>query len=127
MSTSFQPASAAAGTYNPDNLIGGDAVAAVTESIVVDTGVLVRGSVLGKITASGKYVLSASAAADGSQTPVAILAEDVDATSADVTTVAYLSGEFNGTALTLGAGHTLAGIKDGLRDLNIYLKTNQPA
>lgn len=127
MSTNFQPASAAAGTYNHDNLIGGDAVPAVTLSIVVDNGVLARGSVLGKITATGKYVLSASAAGDGSQTPAAILAEDVDASAADVTTVAYLTGEFNGTALTLGAGHTLAGIRDGLRDLNIHIKTNQPA
>ena len=127
MSNDFQPASAAAGTLTHDNLIGGDAINAVTESIVVDTGVLSRGALLGKITATGKYVLSASAAADGSQTPVAILAEDVNATSADVTTIAYFSGEFNQTAMTFGAGHTAASVKDALRNLNIYLKTNQPA
>lgn len=128
MSNILQPAfNNAVGTYNHDNLIAGSAVNAVTESIVIDTGNLVRGSVLGKITATGKYVLSASAAADGSQTPVAILAEDADATSADVTTVAYLTGEFNTAALTLGAGHTVDSIKAGLRDLGIFLKTNLPA
>jgi hypothetical protein len=123
--TNLQPAyNGSVGTYNPDNLIGGDAVNAVTESIIVDTGNLVRGSVLGKITATGKYVLSASAASDGSQTPVAILAEDANATSGDVVTVAYLTGEFNGTALTLGAGHTLASVTPLLRDAGIFVKTN---
>lgn len=125
--SNFQPGAGAAGTYNPDNLLAGDAVPAVTRSVVIDTGNLPRGAVLGRITATGKYVLSASAAADGSQTPTAILAEKADATAADVTTVAYETGEFNGAALTLGAGHTLASIAAGLRDLNIHIKTNQPA
>ena len=127
MSLNFQPGMTPETTFTPDNLIGGDAINAVTESIVVDTGVLARGSLLGKITATGKYILSASAATDGSEVPAAILAEDVDASSADVTTVAYLSGEFNATAMTFGTGHTAASTKDALRDKNIYLKTNLPA
>lgn len=117
----------AAGSYSPDNLLAGYSVPAVTESIVLDDGNLQRGALLGKITASGKYVLSLAAAEDGSQTPVAILADDADATSADVTTVAYISGEFSPGAITFGAGHTAASVKDGLRNLNIYLMTNQPA
>jgi hypothetical protein len=128
MATNLQPAfNGSVGTYAHDNLIAGTAVNMVTESIVLDTGNLVRGSVLGKITATGKYVLSASAAVDGSQTPVAILAEDADATAADKTTIAYLTGEFNTAALTLGAGHTLDSIKAGLRDQGIFLKTNLSA
>lgn len=43
------------------------------------------GSVLGKITANGKYALSAPGASDGSEDPVAILITDADAASADVT------------------------------------------
>ena len=125
MTTNLQPGfDNAAGAYNPDNLIGGSAVNMVTESIVVDTGNLVRGSVLGRITATGKWVLSASAASDGSQVPRAILAEDADASSADKTTVAYFTGEFNATALTFGAGHTAASTTDALRDVGIFLKTN---
>jgi hypothetical protein len=127
MPTNLQPAFTNAGTHVHDNLIGGDVVPAVTESIVVDTGNLVRGAVLGRITANGKYVLSASAAVDGSQTPVAILAEDANATAADVVTVAYLTGEFNTAALTLGAGHTIASITAALRDAGIFLKTNLAA
>lgn len=42
------------------------------------------GAVLGQITASKKYVLSVQGAADGSQTPVAVLMSDAAAASADV-------------------------------------------
>lgn len=128
MTTNLQPAfDNAAGAHTHDNLIGGTAVNMVTESIVLDTGNLTRGAVLGRITATGKYVLSASAATDGSQTPVAILAEDTDASAADKTTVAYPSGEFNTTALTFGAGHTAASTQAALRDVGIFLKTNLAA
>ncbi len=47
-------------------------------------GQLYAGTVLGKITATGKYVECKSAAGDGSQTALAILYSDVDATAADV-------------------------------------------
>ena len=128
MTQNLQPAfNNAAGTHVHDNLIAGTAVNAVTESIVLDTGNLTRGALLGRITATGKYVLSASASSDGSQTPVAILAEDTDASSADKTTVAYLTGEFNAAAMTFGAGHTADSVKAGLRDLGIFLKTNLAA
>ena len=48
---------------------------------------LKTGAVLGKITATGKYIHSAPAAVDGSQTPVAVLLADADAAAADVTAV----------------------------------------
>lgn len=108
--------------YSPDLLVAGD-FPRITRSVTLATGQnLVRGAVLGKITASGKYVLSASAANDGSQTPVAVLVDDCDASGGDKTVGIYESGEFLGSALTLGAGHTLASIRDGLRDLNIHIR-----
>lgn len=129
MTYNFQPASGPVGSFNPDNLLAGYSVPAITESVVIASGAgaLARGTLLGKVTASGKYVVSTSAASDGSQNPVAVLAEDIDATDADVTTVGYLSGEFNTAAMTFGTGHTAASVKAALRDLNIYLLTNLPA
>ncbi|MCP3878513.1 MAG: head decoration protein [Sulfitobacter sp.] len=129
MTYNFQPASGPVGSFNPDNLLAGYSVPAITESVVIASGAgaLARGTLLGKVTASGKYVVSTSAASDGSQNPVAVLAEDIDATDADVTTVGYLSGEFNTAAMTFGPGHTAASVKAALRDLNIYLFTNLPA
>lgn len=52
--------------------------------IASGAGKVEAGAVLGKVTASGKYVPLAPAATDGSQTAAAILYEGCDATSADV-------------------------------------------
>ena len=54
------------------------------EKVTLITGQnLLSGTVLGKITASGKYTQHNTGAADGSQTAVAILRSDIDATAAD--------------------------------------------
>ncbi|MGE4544211.1 MAG: head decoration protein [Pedobacter sp.] len=110
-------------TYTPDNLLAG-AYPVVTDEVTVVTGqTLTRGAVLGKITASGKYALCDSAAVDGSQSPVCILAENCDASAADKTSVpVYLSGEFAETSLTFGGTDTADTHRAALRDLNIYLK-----
>lgn len=55
--------------------------------IVSGAGVLNAGTVLGKITASGKYKAYSDAASDGSQTAAGILYASVDATSADASGV----------------------------------------
>lgn len=109
-------------TFNLDDLLGGDYPLVTKEITLLSGENLSRGAVLGKVTASDKYRLSDAGASDGSETPVAILAKDTDATTQDTVTVAYLSGEFNERALTLGPGHSLSSVQEGLRDLNIYLK-----
>jgi hypothetical protein len=75
------------------------------------------------VTGSGKYKLSTATATDGSAIPDCILAEDTDATSADKATVAYFGGKFNETEITLGSGHTIASVKEGLRAKGILLET----
>lgn len=47
-------------------------------------GALLAGTVLGKLTSGGAYVPSPASGADGSQTAIAILFDDVDATDSDV-------------------------------------------
>lgn len=116
------PASYAQTSYTPDNLVAGEFDDLIAEKITVISGQnLVRGAVLGKITASGKYNLSLSAASDGSQTPDLVLAEDCDASGGDKTAIAYSRGDFNAQKLTIGTGHTIASIKEGLRVKNIIL------
>jgi hypothetical protein len=107
--------------FVPDKLIAGDFPIRTIDVTIAAGQNLIRGALLGKITASGKYVLSVAAAGDGSQTPVAILAEDVDATAGDKAGIAYISGDFNANELSYGAGHTQESVRPGLRDLNIYL------
>ncbi len=83
-------------TSSVDNLLYGPFEAVdVPGTIASGAGVLTRGTVLGKVTASGKYIAYTSGAADGSQNPVAVLAVNVDATSEDVPTCFYIKGVFN--------------------------------
>jgi len=109
------PASFTTASSTAENLVGGEKTI-LSRPVTLITGQnLPRGAVLGLITASGKYTLSMSAAADGSQTPDCILAEACNATAADKTTVAYFNGDFQSAGLTLGAAHTVASITEGLR------------
>jgi Bacteriophage lambda head decoration protein D len=79
--------------------------------------VLEPGTVLGKITASGKYAAHDPAAVDGTETAVAVLWGKADATAVDVDAVVLLRGPaivnsndlvFTGTptALEITAAHT---------------------
>ncbi|MDP9176694.1 MAG: head decoration protein [Gemmatimonadota bacterium] len=77
--------------------------------------------------AGEKYKLSASAAVDGSETPDVILVQDCDASAGDAEALVYTRGDFNSNALTLGAGHTVASIREGLRGKGINLVGSQAA
>jgi hypothetical protein len=122
-----QSATFTSSAYAPDRLIGQNAGLLYAESVVVASGagVLLRGAVLGKITSSGKYVLSLSTASNGSQNPAAVLVDDVDATSADAPALAYTRGDFNGSALILGAAHTIASVREALKDIGIFILADQ--
>jgi len=110
-------------TASPALLVGADDV--ITRSITLISGQnLKRGALLGKITTGGKYNLSLSAAADGSQTPNAILAEDCDASGGDKVTIAYFAGTFDENAVTYGTEHTAASVREGLRGKNINLQSS---
>jgi len=104
-----------ADVYTRDNLVADIDLAVSTEIVTIKQGqVITRGTVVGKITAEEKYILSLNAAVDGSESPKRILAENVDATAADVEAIVYKSGAFNVNSMTLGAGKTFANIKDPL-------------
>ena len=60
--------------------------------IASGSGVSTVGTLLGKVTATGKFKPWAPAAADGTQTVAGVLLQHVDATSADVTAVALTRG-----------------------------------
>lgn len=83
-----------------------------------------RGTVMGKITASGKYVTSLSASSDGSQIATTILAEDAvndTASPVDIKAVIYKKGTFNSVGVVFGTGQTLANTKDSLHNVSIEI------
>jgi len=110
------------GSTTPDNLIVGCKVPILVKglTILAGQGTLVRGSVIGIITASNKGKLVAKASVDGSQVAKFILADAVD-TTADVVAQCYESGEFNRKALTFAAANTAADHEDSLRNYGIFL------
>lgn len=121
--------------YDPLGNVLGDVAVAATFSdqikfVIADgaTDFIVGDTFLVTVAAgSGKYVKSLSAAIDGSQIPDCILAEDTDASSADVDTPGYFRGQFNDAAITLGTAHTVASIREGLRVKGIDLIAVQAA
>lgn len=118
----------AAEIFVPDQLFAG-AFQPVTQPITVLTGqgVLARGTVLGQITASGKYKVSVSSASDGSQVPAAILADVADTTAGDAAGGGYLTGEFNSNALTYDASFaTVAALQAAARANDIFVKIMNP-
>lgn len=90
------------------------------EQVTLVTGQVVEaGTVLGKITASGKYAVYDNAAVDGTQAAAAIALSACDATSADQDLVVILRdaevnsdeldwGASDGTAITAGTADLLA-------------------
>ena len=62
------------------------------ETVTVAAGVLDPGTVLGRITASGKYAAHDPAATDGTETATAVLWGKADASAGDVAAVALIRG-----------------------------------
>lgn len=111
-------------SFEPDNLFSGwvQPVNSGSETIASGQGVLVRGTVLGKITASSKCSIVDSAQTNGSQTIYAVLAEGVDATSADVVAPVYYTGEYNKNELVFGGTDTADNHATKAREIGIFFK-----
>ncbi|MBA7848478.1 head decoration protein [Klebsiella sp. RHBSTW-00465] len=107
--------------FIPDQLVAGT-LQLVTDSGTITGGTFRRGTVLGMITASGKYTQSVKTATDGSETPVAILVDNVDASTSDQNGGLYLMGEFNQNRIIFDNSWTVPALKAALRPLAIFLK-----
>jgi hypothetical protein len=111
--------------FSLGGLIAANSALLYHEPLTLASGqVLVRGAVLGKVTATGKYILSASAAVDGSEVPAAILVDDTNASAGDAAVLGYTRGDFLASGLTLGAGHTVASVRAAFKDIGIFISTD---
>lgn len=111
-------------TYKPDNLIADNnqPLHVGTVTVASGEGELKRGSVLTR-NGSDKFVITASTLRVGGFLPEVILAEDIDATSADTVAEAYTSGDFKEDALIVDEHHTLSDAdKADLKKNGIYIK-----
>lgn len=91
------------------------------------------GAVLGKVTATGKYKLSKTGAADGSETPVAVFIADgfgvsndtaiANATDTNVLVLSRGPVIVGAEALQIGTGHTIATVKAALKAVGIIVES----
>ncbi len=109
--------------FTQEDLIAGD-FPRHTDTVVIAAGeTLVMGAVLGEVTADNTFKLSLAAASDGSESPIAILQNDVDASAGAIKAAVWFTGCFNEDALVFGTGHDKSTAKPGLRSRSIFLKT----
>lgn len=110
------------GTFIPDKLY--DRFSVRRKVTIAQGAAYQRGTLMGKVTATGKWVVSTAAATDGSQDPRGVLLHDADATAGDVEAIVGRVGRCSKSAVILGAGHTLASVDDALIDRGIILETS---
>lgn len=110
------------GEWQPERLIAGTFPRITRIATLEGTTPLTPGAVLGRIQASGAYVLSDASATDGSQVPDAVLMEPVDLQGSPAQGHVYLTGEFNALMLNFGPGHTLASVTDAFRERALFLR-----
>jgi hypothetical protein len=109
-------------TNTVDDVVVGDVDVFSEPETILSGENLAKWTVVGRVTASGKWVKSLSASSDGSQTPRGILVEAVDASAGDVVGPVYKKGHFDPTKLVYGASHTATTVKAALEGTGIFLR-----
>lgn len=109
-----------------DELFGGTAVAAMTANVTIAAlsaaASYKRGTLLGVVTASGKYAIVDSAATTGEEVASVVLAKDIEVGTADVVATVYTRGVFNREKLVVKAESDSASAHEQeLRKVGIYL------
>lgn len=93
-------------TLNYDNLLAGGDFTVLEVGTVDETVEVKRGTVLGRVSATNTFKICKDANDDGSNVPVAILAEDIKAGAENKDKYIYLSGKFNKDAVIFDSSIT---------------------
>ena len=102
-----------------------DKTKSIVTTVLLIEGEYLKGSILGREDSSDEYKLSDASATDGSETPRAVLGEDITVATGETANVAvYVAGVFYADKLIFGAGHTIANTRDTLREKGIFLEEN---
>lgn len=122
MTTSFPLAGSAVESFQDDSLVLGGLID--FDNGTLESGQnLTRGTVIGRVTATGELKLSVQTASDGSEKPVGALAHDVDASAAASGCQFVRGGWLNKTLLTWDASWTAALQKSAFDGTPIRLVT----
>ncbi|MQX37883.1 head decoration protein [Roseospira navarrensis] len=109
-------------TYDPNELFTGSFPRHTQPMTIAAGQTLAALSVLGRETDTGALKLSDAGAADGSETPVAILLAATDTTGGAAQAPVYLAGCFNPELLVFGPGHDAATVKAAFLGTPMFLR-----
>jgi Bacteriophage lambda head decoration protein D len=127
MTYNYRPGYRKIGEHNPRTIRLGNSPIRRDSAIIEQGQKLLLGSVLGRKTATGKCVLCAktkedgTAVADGSEKPIFILEEDVDASKGDQTGAVFRTCAAFGLDLIVGKGHTIESVTEDLALRGIFI------
>ncbi|MFC4699384.1 head decoration protein [Glaciecola siphonariae] len=92
-------------TYNYDDVTTGSDQIATTLVTVSSGQNLAKYTPIGQVTSTGEFVASVRTATNGSQNPVYITAQAVDATGGDTAAQVFKAGTFDPEMLAWDASH----------------------
>ncbi len=96
----------------------------ITAGVVIESGqTIAQYQLLGRVTASQEYKICVKTAGDGSEVPKRISTMPANASGGAVECGVYCEIECNPAQVVLDASWTVAGVKEGLADVGIYLKS----
>ena len=101
------------GDTSYDELVAGETIT-VSGMVLTGQGLLLRGTILGQVAASGKWA-RAERPAKG------ILVHDTDTTAGDVVSVIHVQGKYKDNVVILPDAITLTQVKQELHDTGVYL------
>jgi hypothetical protein len=110
-------------TATTETWISGEADIVTAPMVIASGNSIAARTVLGQIAATGKLIPAVVGAVDGSDVPVAINVEAIDASAADVTGPVYLGGVFNPALAVWDASFTVALQQSAFVGSNIALVT----
>ena len=111
--------------FTPEAIVVGDHDIYTLDVTIAAGQSLDAGAVLGRVTADDEYVLSLAAAADGSDSPICVLMEGVDASAEAKTGRAWFAAGLDSERLTFGTGHTAESVRLDLAARGIFLYASQ--
>lgn len=88
------------GSVEPTIMAGIHGKLEVTDIVIASGQNLAKGTLLGKVTATGKYKIYDTTKTDGTENLAGVLPFACDATSGDENAYMYVHGEFNRAELT---------------------------
>jgi hypothetical protein len=91
-------------------------------TVLANVAACVEGEVMGRVTASGKWIKSVRTAVDGSEVPRGIMVSASATSASDRLATVWVFGRFNAARITADASFSATQIREALFDQKLFLE-----